>query len=189
MLNYFKALDDELPRRYVEPPEGKPASNVGHDLHPVLVRDVHGRKAEFELDRNSFQCEKYYPEVERILKVMGGKCVFIFDHTIRRNLESDVNRSDPKNCGPTEGVHIDQAYWASVERVKYHLATRLLQLRVRIINVWRPIANPVAHKPLALADWRTLHANDLVPIDPVYPHRTGAIYGVNYNPARELAWY
>ena len=91
-----------------------------------------------------------------------------------------------------ETVHIDQAYWASVDRVKYHLpddAARLLQSRVRIINVWRPIANPVAHKPLAVADWRTLDAGDLVPVELVYPHRTGVTYGVNYNPAHELEWY
>ena len=65
----------------------------------------------------------------------------------------------------------------------------MLAGRVRIINVWRPIAHPVAHKPLALADWRTLSADDLVPIDLVYPNRTGGIYGVNHNPAHELQWY
>ena len=89
-------------------------------------------------------------------------------------------------------VHVDQAYGASVERVKYHLpedAARLLQSRVRIINVWRPIANPVAHKPLALADWRTLSGDDLVPVDLIYPHRTGTTYGVNHNPANGLEWY
>ncbi|PIL30386.1 hypothetical protein GSI_07571 [Ganoderma sinense ZZ0214-1] len=196
-LNYFKALDDELPHRYVEPPEGKPTSNVGQDPHSALVHDngfqyVHWPSVEKDLTEDEVIKGNYYPEVERILKeVTGTKRVFIFDLTIRRNPESDINRSDPKNRGPAESVHIDQAYWASVERVKYHLpedAARLLQSRVRIINVWRPIVNLVAHKPLALADWRTLHADDLVPIDLAYPHRTGAIYGVNYNPARELAW-
>ncbi len=91
-----------------------------------------------------------------------------------------------------EMVHVDQAYWASVERVKYHLpadAERLLQSRVRLINLWRPIVNPVAHKPLALADWRTLDAGDLVPVELVYPHRTGTTYGVKYNSAHELQWH
>ncbi len=52
-------------------------------------------------------------------------------------------------------MHIDQAYEASIQRVKDHLpedADRLLESRVRIINVWRPIQNPVAHKPLGAAD-------------------------------------
>ena len=38
------------------------------------------------------------------------------------------------------------------------------------------IARPVAHKPLALADWRTLNAADLVSVDLVYPRRTAGIY-------------
>ena len=89
-----------------------------------------------------------------------------------------------------ERVHIDQTYNASVERVKYHLpedAERLLKGRVRIINVWRPIHHPVAHKPLAVADWRSLDEKDLVPVELVYPERTGTTLGVRYNP--KLQWY
>ena len=100
-LNYFKALTDEPPHRYVVPPEGKPPTNVGNDPHPALVHDVRGREAEFSLDKNGFQFvnypsaekefdnderikEVYYPEVEKILKeVAGAKRVFIFDHTLR----------------------------------------------------------------------------------------------------------
>ncbi len=100
-LNYFKALNDEPPRRYVEPVEGKPRTNVGSDPQPAVVHDARGREAEFSLDKNGFQFvrwpsvekdftddnvikEKYYPEVERILKeVTGAKRVHIFDHTIR----------------------------------------------------------------------------------------------------------
>ena len=84
-----------------------------------------------------------------------------------------------------ERVHIDQTYNASVERVKYHLpeeADRLLKGRVRIINVWRPIHHPVAHKPLAVSDWRYLDERDLVSVHFIYPHRTGSTYSVRYNP-------
>ena len=88
-------------------------------------------------------------------------------------------------------MHIDQAYHASVARVKHHLpaeADRLLKSRVRLINVWRPIQNPVAHKPLAVSDWRTLDARDLVPVQYYYPDRTGATFSVRYNPAHRW-WY
>lgn len=74
--------------------------------------------------------------------------------------------------------------------MKYHLpedADRLLKSRVRLINVWRPIQNPVAHKPLAVADWRTLNEKDLVPVQLIYPHRTGYTYSVRHNP--DLTWY
>lgn len=91
---------------------------------------------------------------------------------------------------PQERVHIDQTYEASVARVKHHLpdeAEELLKGRVRIINVWRPIQNPVAHKPLAVSDWRHLDEKDLVPSKLIYPHRTGGTYNVRYNPAHK--WY
>lgn len=87
-------------------------------------------------------------------------------------------------------MHIDQTYNASVERVKYHLpeeADRLLKGRVRIINVWRPIHHPVAHKPLAVSDWRYLDEHDLVSVHFIYPHRTGSTYSVRYNPNHK--WY
>lgn len=67
-------------------------------------------------------------------------------------------------------------------------AERLLKGRVRIINVWRPIQNPVAHKPLAVADWRTLDVGqDLVPVRFIYPDRVGGTFSVKHNPA--LRWH
>lgn len=90
-----------------------------------------------------------------------------------------------------ERVHIDQTFDASVQRVYRHLgddAERLLKGRVRIINVWRPIGNPVAHKPLAVADWRTLDTeHDLIPVRFIYPDRVGGTFAVKYNPT--LQWY
>lgn len=101
-LNYYAPVGDEAPYQYVqEPPAGRPSTNIGSDPQPVLVHDARGREAEFSLDQNGFQYvkwpsvesefndderikEKYYPEVEEILKtVAGAKRVFIFDHTIR----------------------------------------------------------------------------------------------------------
>ena len=58
---------------------------------------------------------------------------------------------------------------------------------VRIINVWRPIANPVAHTPLAVADWRTLDHTALVETALHYPHRTGYVYYVRHT--SKLEWY
>lgn len=101
-LNYYKPVGTEEPYQYVlDPPEGKPANNLGLDPHPVTVHDARGREAEFGLDKSGFQFvtwpsvekdfaddeaikEKYYPEIEEILrKVAGANRVFIFDHTIR----------------------------------------------------------------------------------------------------------
>ncbi|KAI0373735.1 hypothetical protein BV20DRAFT_937342 [Pilatotrama ljubarskyi] len=207
-LNYYAPIGEEAPYQYVqEPPEGKPPTNIGSDPHPVLVHDARGHEDEFSLDKNGFQYvkwpsvekefddeerikEKYYPEVEEILKkVAGAKRVYIFDHTIRRKPEEN-GKPGPQNRGPVERVHIDQTYQASANRVKYHLpedADRLLKSRVRIINVWRPIHHPVAHKPLAVSDWRYLDENDLVHVRFIYPHREGSTYSVKYNPNHR--WY
>ena len=100
-LNYFKPLDDEPPHIDAYAIQDKPKTNIGKEPHPAVVHDARGREAEFSLDKNGFQWvhwpsiekdftddevikEKYYPEVERILKeVAGGKRVYIFDHTVR----------------------------------------------------------------------------------------------------------
>ncbi|KAI0662216.1 hypothetical protein C8Q70DRAFT_909721 [Cubamyces menziesii] len=207
-LNYYAPTDEEAPYQYVQdPPEGKAWSNIGTDPHPVLVHDARGHEEDFSLDQNGFQYVKwpsvekefddeerikaqYYPEVEEILKkVAGAKRVFIFDHTIRRKPQEGA-KLGPQYRGPVERVHIDQTYKASVARVQYHLpedAERLLKSRVRIINVWRPIHHPVAHKPLAVSDWRYLDENDLVSVRFIYPHREGSTYSVRYNPNHR--WY
>ncbi|OCH90912.1 methyltransferase [Obba rivulosa] len=202
-LNYYSPIGEEAPFNYVyEPPEGIPRSNVGTDPHPVVIHDVRGKEDTVSLDTTGFQFvkhvseekdfldeeaikTKYYKEVEELLKKeIGAKRVFIFDHTIRR--KPDENGNTPNNRGPVERVHIDQTFDASVKRVHYHLgdeAERLLKGRVRIINVWRPIGNPVYHKPLAVADWRTLDKeHDLVPVRHIYPHREGSTFSVKYNP-------
>jgi len=208
-LNYYAAIGDETPYQYVyEPPEGVQKNNIGTDPQPVVVHDARGRESEFSIDTSGFQFVKhvsaekefldeeriktvYYQEVENILKKeTGAKRVFIFDHTIRRK-PVEGNDRQPDARGPVERVHIDQTYDASIKRVHYHLgddADRLLKGRVRIINVWRPIQNPVAHKPLAVSDWRYLdEAHDLVPVRHIYPHREGSTFSVRYNPKHQ--WY
>jgi len=208
-MNYFAPEDTEQPYIYVyEPPEGKPKTNIGAEPHDAVVHDVRGKEDTVGLDKTGFQFVKhvseendfldeeliktrYYKEVEELLKKQtGAKRVFVFDHTIRRNY-TDAPGGDRNVRGPVERVHIDQTFDASVARVHRHLgpdAERLLKSRVRIINVWRPIGNTVAHKPLAVADWRTLNVeNDLVPVRFIYPDRTGGTYSVKYSP--QLTWY
>ncbi|KAI0667064.1 hypothetical protein C8Q78DRAFT_1082574 [Trametes maxima] len=208
-LNYYAPLStDEPPYQYANfeaLPPGKAGTNVGSEAHPVVVHDVRGREAAFTLDANGFQYVRasatereftddariravYYPEVEALLKKeTGGKRVFIFDHTVRRSPDKEDGKPGREHRGPVEAVHIDQTYEASRRRVEYHLpedAPRLLASRVRLINVWRPIANPVAHKPLAVSDWQHLDdAHDLVPVRLIYPEREGATFSVRYNPA------
>jgi len=209
-LNYYIPTDDFPAYNYVEePPEGVVRTNVGTDARSVIIHDVRGREDTIGLNKTGFQFvphvsqEKdftdeeaikttYYKEVEDILKkYAGAKKVTIFDHTIRRNTVDDRTQQKPGARGPVQRVHVDQTYVAAIERVRLHLgddAERLLKGRVRIINVWRPIGNPVAHTPLAVADYCSINPDeDLVSTRHIYPHREGSTFSVRYNPAHR--WY
>lgn len=61
-------------------------------------------------------------------------------------------------------------------RVRRHIlnaaeAEELLKSRYQIINVWRPIKRPAIDFSLAVIDWRSLHPEDLVKVDLMYPKR------------------
>ncbi|GJE93276.1 hypothetical protein PsYK624_094350 [Phanerochaete sordida] len=214
-LNYYAPdpTSNEEPHIYIAGvPEGKKRDNLGTDPHDVVVRDARGKEKEYGIGLNSsgfeyahhvsaekeFEDEErikdvYYKEVEDILKkATGAKRVFIFDHTVRRR----TGYTHPQGKQVREAsnnVHIDQTYDAGVARVYRHMgddAERLLKGRVRIINVWRPIGNPVAHEPLALEDWRAVDKErDLVPLRFLSPddRKLGEIYSVRYNPNHK--WY
>jgi hypothetical protein len=113
----------------------------------------------------------------------GASRVFIFDHTIRRQV-SGQDGIDRKLRGPVQRVHIDQSYSAALSRVPHHLpedAEKLLQGRVQIINVWRPIKT-VQRDPLAIAEAGSVSDDSLVVIELIYPNRRGETYAVKHDP-------
>ncbi|KAI0036309.1 hypothetical protein K488DRAFT_76091 [Vararia minispora EC-137] len=208
-LNYLAGTTDgEKPYFYTyEPPAGKPVRNLVTEASPATIHDARGREGDFSLDTNGFAFvnsptqEKlfedeqaittgYYKEVEELLKrEAGAKRVVIFDHTIRRPPSEDVPVY--KQRGPAEFVHVDQTHKAGIARVHRHLgaeAEHYLKGRSRIINVWRPIGNTVAHHPLAVADFRTIdREKDLVAARLIYEDREGETFSVKHNP--NLKWY
>jgi len=130
------------------------------------------------LEASSFAADEtvrgpYYAEVEALVRAQlpGVKKVVIFDHTIRKH-----DKLSPRQ--PVQQVHVDQTPRAAEARVRRHLpadeAEELLKGRFQIVNVWRPIANPATDFPLAVVDWRTTEAKDLVPVDLLYPKRDTA---------------
>ena len=68
-------------------------------------------------------------------------------------------------------------------------AARLTALGARIIqvNVWRPIRGPVERSPLALADASSVHQDDLIATDQIFPDRVGEIYNLAHAPSQR--WY
>ncbi|KAH9042189.1 hypothetical protein EDB85DRAFT_1235334 [Lactarius pseudohatsudake] len=211
-LNYFAStLNGEPPYNftYSPPPDGLLQSNITTEAINTVVHDVRGEEDTVSLETTGFEFVRhvseekkfvdeeairtgYYREVEELVKEhTGAKRVLIFDHTIRRPLNKEGQPNTPQQRGPVTRVHVDQTYAAGFARVRHHVpedADRLLKGRVRIINVWRPIGNPVAHHPLAVADWRSLNPEkDLVSTRHIYADREGSTFSVRHNPSHQ--WY
>lgn len=203
-LQFYKApADGSRPFNYVEsPPEGQPQRNFGDTDLPVTIQDIRGQEPKFNIDTNAFGTlttspsaetsftddasikEKYYPEVESLLlkHVPGAKRILLFDHTIRR---ATGNRN------PVTRVHIDQTAKSATARVHHHLpneAEKLLQGRVRIVNVWRPLNGPVQATPLAFADSTSVKDEDLIGIEHRYPDRTGETAAVQHSGEKWYYW-
>lgn len=191
---------------YVEtPPEGQPPRNFDEVPTRIPLTDIRGKEHTYNVDRDALQVlhnvptattystydddeevkRVYYPEVEGLIlsNVPGAHKVVIFDHTIRR-------QRDGANRSPVTHAHVDQTPAAAAERVRIHVedteeTEKLLQGRYRIINVWRPINGTVVSGPLAVAEPQSVNTSpggDLLHIEHRYPHRTGEIFGVRYNP-------
>ncbi|KXT09304.1 hypothetical protein AC579_2860 [Pseudocercospora musae] len=207
-LNFHKDNEDGSPPRptYVGKPE---TYERPHTTENVIIHDVTGDEDKYTLDSHGFQFvpsvsiekdflnedqikDQYYKEVDQLLRdVTGASRTFIFDHTIRRQVQdSREKQSEEKEekppislRGPVRRVHIDQSYSAALSRVPFHLpdeAEKLLQGRVQLINVWRPIKT-VRRDPLTVAQAQTVEEKDLVPLGLIYEKRKGETLSVRYD--------
>lgn len=127
----------------------------------------------------------YYPEVERLVQQQSGAVrVVIFDHTLRA--QDETVRAERQVREPNRTVHNDYTEWSAPKRVHDLLpeaeAQALLQHRFAIIQVWRPIRNPVRTNPLAIVDARTLRAENLIAAQRSYPGRVGETYQITHSP-------
>jgi hypothetical protein len=183
-------------------------TNITPDRRRVLLRDGRKLADRFTLDRNGFHFLRhasamtdffdeeavrglYYREMEELVKRESGAArVVVFDHTLRT--ADDAAREAKKIREVVRRVHNDYTEWSGPQRVRDLLpeeADSLLQRRFAIIQVWRPINNPVETAPLAIADAASLAAGDLVVSERRYPGRVGQTYGVRYNPAHRWYWF
>ncbi|KAF2149220.1 hypothetical protein K461DRAFT_260532 [Myriangium duriaei CBS 260.36] len=202
---YSPPVDGSSPFNYVEtPPPGQRQRNYTESPHAVTVSDARGQESRFSTDEHGFAlltnvpvsaerefvddasiAANYYPEVDALLrKELGADRVVIFDHTIRRS-QVGAKRA------PVNRVHIDQTAKAARQRVQRHApedAERLLEGRVRIVNVWRPLNGPVVSSPLAMADSNSVSDDAVVPVEHRYPDRTGETAGIKAEEGHRW-WY
>lgn len=173
----------------------------------VTIHDGRGQEAEFDLDRQGFALIRhgtrvsdffddaeikavYDPEIERLIKeTTGAGRVVVFDHTRRSG--SQATREEMGIREPARNVHNDYTERSGPQRVRDLLpaeeAEALLGRRFAIINVWRPLREPVLSAPLALCDARSVAPGDLIASERRSQDRIGEIQQVVFNP--EHRWY
>jgi hypothetical protein len=126
----------------------------------------------------------YYPEVEQLIKhTSGATRVVIFDHTLRSG--DEVEREAKLIREPVLSAHNDYTEWSGPQRVRDILpneAEELLSHRFAIVQVWRAINQPIQKNPLALADAKSVTAEDFLLSERRYPDRVGQTYRLKYNP-------
>ena len=150
--------------------------------HPTEVADF--------FDEGQLQ-SVYYPEVEQLIKkTSGASRVVIFDHTLRSGEEAE--REAKLIREPVLSAHNDYTEWSGPNRVREFLpdeAEELLKRRFAIIQVWRPINQPIQSNPLALADANSVAMEDLLVAERRYPHRVGQTYRLKYNPGHRWFYF
>lgn len=180
-------FDDQImPISDARPITGQPTLDAqGFELHtrPTAVRDFYDEDEVLDV---------YYPEVRKLLtEVTGASKVHIFDHTIR---VEDAGKGEAQLLrAPVRMVHNDYTERSGPQRVLDLIdeaeVEQWLNNRFAVINVWRSIGAPVQTTPVALADARSIAADDLIPTDLVYPDRVGEIYFVAHSPAHRWHYF
>ena len=131
----------------------------------------------------------YEAEIETFLKtITGGRKVHIFDHTVRA---SDPELREQKQVRePAQLVHNDYTSNSGLVCLHENLgadAAELARRRFQIVNVWRPLVDPVEDYPLALCDARSLDPLDLIDSERRAPNHSGEIQLAVH--AGEQRWY
>ncbi len=173
----------------------------------VPIHNARGYEAEFDLDRQGFTLRRHVtqvsdffdeaeissvhnPEIERLVKeATGAARVVVFDHT--RRAGSQATREQRNIREPVRNIHNDYTDRSGPQRVRDLLpaeeAEELLKRRFAIINVWRPIKEPVRAAPLALCDARSVAPDDLIASERRTKERVGEIHQAVFNPKHQ--WY
>jgi len=183
--------------------------------HAVPIRDARPIAGDLRLDEHGFELhsrataftdfydeaavrERYYPEVESVLKaITGALAVLAFDHNVRSAVRAA--RGEPGVRVPVDQAHNDYTEASGPKRKREILEAAgradLADRRVAFVNLWRPIVGPVLDNPLAVCEAGSVAPGDLVATDIHHfgeddlkmPRHSGQIYSVRHNPAHR--WF
>src|SRR5579872_5064469 len=164
-LNYLAATGERPVTYAYEPPPGIPWSTAQPEEHATEIHDLRPAASELLLDNAGFELlthrsavknfwdeeeikRVYYPEsIELLKRATGASEARIFDHTLRRRVVGEADRSTKPGVPrqPANRVHVDQTAASGVSRLRHEYpdeADELLRRRVAIVNLWRPIKSP-----------------------------------------------
>jgi hypothetical protein len=205
-IRYTVATGEKLVNETFGPNNIRRRTSGTEELQQVEISD--GRGQSFSLEENGFvfvehktavknffdkaELESvYYPEVAALIrKLSGAKRVHVFDHTLRSGDEAEREARLVRE--PVLSAHNDYTEWSGPNRVRETMgdeAESLLQRRFAIIQVWRAIDRPIESNPLALADARSIQAQDLLVAERRYPHRVGQTYRLKYSPGHRWFYF
>jgi hypothetical protein len=131
----------------------------------------------------------YEAEITELLKsITSASRVHIFDHTVRA---SDPGIREAKQIRePSTLVHNDytvKSGFVCLDESLGNEAEKLKQNRFQIINIWRPLVDPVESWPLALCDARSVDDSDMVDAERRALNHIGEISLATYN--SDHRWY
>lgn len=209
-LHYLVPMAERPVNYTYEPPSGIPRQNGAYKAFRLPIHDARPLVQDVSLDREGFALAEhysvvsnfydndevrrvYYAEAEQLLtQLTGALKVIVFDHNVRNLQRSQQGESNAKE--PVKRVHNDFTARSGYSRARAVLdelnvedPDALLQHRFSVVNVWRPIAEPVQRSPLAVCDAQSIASSDLVASDLVYRDRVGETYAVTYNPSHQ--WF
>ena len=131
----------------------------------------------------------YESEIEALLKsITGCRRVEIFDHTVRA---TDPNTREKlglrEQASMVHNDYSEKSGFVCLEENLAEEARALRQARFQIINVWRPLVDPVTEYPLVFCDVRTLQRDHVLAAERRAPTHTGEIQLVVFDESQR--WY
>jgi hypothetical protein len=143
---------------------------------------------DIDFTREAEIAEVYYPRVAAFLtRTFSARRAVVFDHNIR------MDSVQPGIRQPARHVHSDytarSAARRAIELLDADDIIEGLQRRFLQVNFWRPIMHPVETCPLAVADVRSIPAEDCVKVDIVYPDRRGEIIELKPRPTHRWFYF
>ena len=149
--------------------------------YPAVIRDGRSRDFDFSLEREGFVLVShntrvtdfldndevnsvYFSEVEDLIRRQtGGSRVVPFGRLRRSG--NETKRAEKRLMAPVKVVHNDFTQWSGPQTVHEKLpqeADALLDRRVAIIQVWRPVDQEIRSTPLAVCDAQSVAPEDFL---------------------------